>query len=220
MEFSQKDIINRILNDATKEAGLIVKNAEKSAKLLLENQRQTAQNQAKKEANSILKRAKNEAEIIRGKTSNELQRRASWTVLSEKNRLIQNVIDTVNDQLISLKTPKYVQFLEKLTNEAGLVLGGGKLTVHLTERDSDLILNFTKLSKQISEKTGVTTNLSISKERIHSPGILVKKVDSKIFVDNTIKSILERQKKLLKIKIAKILFTPIEVDNQNTTQKL
>lgn len=211
MESSQQDIINRILKDATQEAELIIQNAKKSAELLLENQRQNARNQAQKEANSILKRAKNEAEIIRGKTNSEIQRHASWSVLAEKNRLIQKVIDTVSNQLTSLKdTPKYVTILEKLTVEAGSVLEGGNLTLHLSEKDSKINLHLSKLSKEITKKTGAKTKLSLSNEHILTRGVLVKKVEDKIFVDNTFESILNRHQKQLKLKIARILFSAIE----------
>ncbi len=211
MESSEQDIITRILKDANEEAELIVKNAKTSAELLLEKQRQSGRNDAQKQANTLLKRAQNEAQIIRGKTNSDIQRQASWSVLSEKNRLIQKVIDTVSNQLVDLKnTPKYVLFLEKLTVESGSVLGGGNLTPHLSEDDSKIRLNLSKLAKEITKKTGTKTKLSLSNEHILTPGVLVKKVEDNIFVDNSFESILKRQQKQLKLKIAKILFAPID----------
>lgn len=207
MESSQQEIINRILKDATDEAELIINKAKESAELLLENQRLSAHANAQKEANSILKKAQNEAEIIRGKTANNIRRQSVWIVLSEKNRIIKNVLDSVKQRLIDLKkTSKYVPFLEKLTVDAGSALGGGTLTVFLNKTDSKLQLNLEKLAKQITSETGVETKLSLSKENIDSSGVVVKTADNKIFVDNTFESILKRQEKELKIKIAKILF--------------
>ncbi|MDG6222767.1 MAG: V-type ATP synthase subunit E family protein [Candidatus Bathyarchaeota archaeon] len=211
MEFSQEEIINRILNEATAEAELTIKKAKESAELLLENQRQTACANAEKEANSILKRAQNEAELIRLKTITDIKRQADWIVLSEKNRLIENVIDSVKQRLMDLeKTSKYVPLLEKLTVEAGSALGGGMLTVFLNKTDSKLKLNFDKLAKEITSKTGVETKLSFSNENITAAGVVVKTFDNKIFVDNTFDSILRREEKELKIKIAQILFKSIE----------
>jgi len=215
MESSQQEIINRILKEATEEAELIIKKAKESAESLLANQRQTARANAEKEANSILKRAKNEAEIIRAKTITDIKRQSSWTVLSEKNRLIKNVLDSVKQRLIALKkSPKYIPLLEKLTVDAGSALGGGMLIVFLNEPDSKLQLNLENVAKEITAKTGIETKLSLSQEHIQNAGVVVKTVDNKIFVDNTFESILKRQEKELKIKIAKILFSSIDINNQ------
>jgi len=211
VESSEQDIVTRIIKDATEEAELIVKNAKKSAELLLEKQRQSGQDDAQKHVNIILKRAHNEAEIIQGKTNSDIRRQASWSILSEKNRLIQNVIDAAKSRLIEMeKTSKYLQFLEKLTVEAGSVLGGGNLTIHLSEKDSKMRLDFSKLSKEIIKKTGAKTKLALSNEHILTPGVFVRKVEDKIFVDNTFEAILKRQQKQLKPKIAKILFATME----------
>ena len=216
MESSEQEIINRILKDAAEEADLIVEKSKKSAELLLENQRHDARNGAQKEANVILKRAKNEAEIIRGKTATDIRRQAGWTVLSEKNRLLQKVLDEVKDRLVNMKkTASYVPLLENLIVDAGCVLGGGTLIVLLNEKDSTLQLNFAQLTKQITARTNNKTKLTLAKEHIQSAGVMVKTVDNKIFVDNTFESIVNRREKELKTKIAKILFSSIE--EQNTT---
>jgi V/A-type H+-transporting ATPase subunit E len=210
VESPEQDIVNRILKDATQEAEQIVKSAKMSAESLLEKQRQSGRDDAQKQANTILRRAQNEADIIRGKTSSDIRRQASWSVLSEKNRLIQKVIDEAKNRLFDIeKTPQYVQFLEKLTVDAGSVLGGGELMVLLNQKDSKLQSSFSKLAKKITEATGVKTNLSRSEQDLATSGILIKKVESKIFVDNTIEAIFKRQEKQLKLKIAKILFATV-----------
>lgn len=211
MESSHQDIVNRILKDANEEAEEIVKNAKTSAESLLEKQRQSGRDDAQKQANIILKRAQNDADIIQGKTSSDIRRQASWSVLSEKNRLIQKVIDEAKNRLFDIeKTPQYVQFLEKLTLDAGSVLGGGELMVLLNQKDSKLQSSFSKLAKKITEATGVKTNLSRSEQDLATSGILIKKVENKIFVDNTIEAIFKRQEKQLKLKIAKILFASVD----------
>lgn len=211
MESSEQDIVTQILRDANEEAKLIVKKAKTSAEFLLEKQRQSGRTNAQKEANTILKRAKNEAEIIQGKTNSDLRRQASWTVLSEKNRLIQDVIDEAKSQLVNLEeTPKQVQFLEKLILDAGSVLGGGELLVFLNQKDSKLQLNFSRLAKKITKATGVKTKISLSTGHIPNSGVLVKKIEEKIFVDNTFESIFRRKEKELKLKIAKTLFATTE----------
>ena len=211
MESTEQDIINRTLKAATEEAEVIIKKAKDSAESLLESQRQTARSNAQKKANSIRKRAQKESEIIRGKTATEIRQQAGWTVLSEKNRLIQNVLDEAKNRLENMeKKGNYVDFLEKLTVDAGSSLGGGTLTVSLNDADSKLSLNFEKLAKQIFSKTGVETKLSRSKELIPSAGVIVQTDNAKIFVDNTFESILKRQENKLKIIISKTLFRSLK----------
>ena len=211
MESSEQEIINRILNDAKEEADFVVKKAEESAQSLLEKQRQQARKEAEKNANTILKRAANDAAIIRGKTVDDIRRQATWSVLSEKNRLLQTVLDKAKQKLLDMKkTPKYVVMLETLTVDAASVLGGGQLTVHLNDKDSTLKLDLEKAAKEVSARTGVKTNLSISEEPIADAGVVVKTLDGKVFVDNTFGAILRRREKELKIEISKILFGSVD----------
>ena len=211
MESPEQDIVNRILKDATQEAEQIVKNAKMSAESLLENQRQSGRDDAQKQANTILRRAQNEADIIRGKTNSDIRRQAGWSVLSEKNRLIQKVLDEAKTRLFDMeKTPQYMQFLEKLAVDAGSVLGGGELMVVLNQKDSKLQASFSKLAKKITEATGVKTNLSRSEQDLATSGIVIKKIADNIFVDNTFEAIFKRQEKQLKLKIGKTLFGSID----------
>ena len=129
---------------------LILKDAKKSAENTIEKQRQVARQSAEKRCRSLIKRAENDAEIIRGKVSTEIKRQAGWTVLSEKNHLIQNALDAVKNKLMNLKKTEYVPVLENLIVEAGTVLGGGPLEVLLTDKDSNLPVNLSKMKKQIT----------------------------------------------------------------------
>ena len=209
MEVTGQEILDLILKNAQEEAEHILKDAKKSAENTIEKQRQVARQSAEKRCRSLIKRAENDAEIIRGKVSTEIKRQAGWTVLSEKNHLIQNALDAVKNKLINLKKTEYVPVLENLIVEAGTVLGGGPLEVLLTDKDSNLPLNFSKMKKQITNNTGVKTQLKLSKEKSKDAGAIVKGQDGKIFEDNTFEAILKRRKKELTMKASKILFSEL-----------
>jgi len=208
MESSDNKIIDRILNDAREEAKAVIKEAKRSAEMLLEKQRQLASHSAEKEVYSLLKRAENEAAVIKGKVTTDIKRRAGWSVLSEKERLVTSVLNEVKNRLVNLqKSEEYLPVLEKLIVDAGTVLDGGTLEVVLNENDSSLPLKLNKLEKKIADGTGVKTQLKISKQQIKAVGVIVKTNDGKIFVDNTFEAILSRRERELMLKIARILFS-------------
>ena len=206
MESTGNEIIDRILKDAREEAETIVKDAHKSVETIIEKQRQSARHSAEKQVYSLLERAENDADIIRGKVATDIKRRAGWMVLSKKNHLITNVLDEVKNRLVNLKKSEYVLVLEKLIIDAGTVLGGGILEVMLNGNDSTLPLKLDKLEKEISDRTGVNTQLKISEQKTNEAGIIVKTIDNRLFVDNTFEAILRRRERELRLKITRILF--------------
>ena len=211
MENSRNEIFDRILKDAQEKAERIITDAKKSGERLIMGQRQKARQNAEKRASSILNKAENDSAIIRGKVFTDTSRRASWIVLSEKNRLINNVLDEAKNRLLNLQNSEnYVQILEKLIVNAGKVLGGGKLEVVLNEKDLKLPINFYKLEKEISEKSCVQSQLKVSDQQTKSIGVIVKTFDDQIFVDNTFETILKRREKEFRLGISRILFNNID----------
>jgi V/A-type H+-transporting ATPase subunit E len=211
MDASENRIIDRILKDARAEAEIIIKDAQKSAEMIIEKQRLSARHNAEKEANLLLKRAKNEADIVRGKISTDIKTRAGWIVLFEKNRLITSVLTETKNRLDKMQnSEEYGPILKKLIIDAGTVLGGGILEVLLNKNDKKLPIKLDKLAKEISNRTGIETNLRFSDQQIEEVGVIVKKIDNRIFVDNTFDSILDRRERELRLKIAQILFSNVD----------
>lgn len=211
MEPSGNEILDRILKDAREQAESIIADAKKSAETVIEKQRQSARQNAEKKASSLLKRAENDADIIRGKVSTDIKRQAGWIVLSEKNRLITSVLNETKNRLVNMqKSEKYVTVLDKLIVDSGTVLGGGMLEVVLNENDSTLALKFDKLEKEISDRSGIRTQLKFSEQKTKDVGVIVKTIDDQIFVDNTFEAILSRRERELRLKIARILFNNMD----------
>lgn len=208
MESEAQKITDQILVDAKEDAKSTIIEARKSAEMLMEKQRELGHQKATERVSSIIGKARNEADITRGMVFTNIRRKAGWMVLSEKERLIANVLDEVRSRLMALaKTEKYVSQLERIIVDAGTALGGGKFQVVLNEHDSALPLKLNAMSKAISEKTNNKTELQLSKERIEaSGGAVVKTADGKVILDNTFEAMLKRRERELRLKIAKILF--------------
>lgn len=129
-------------------------------------------------------------------------------ILSKKEQIINNVLDEVKRRLkILTQSKEYISILEKLILEAGIILGGGELEVQLNAHDSKLPLNFDRIAAEVSKKTGVETKLKLSEEKIEAiGGAIVKANNGKIIMDNTFDDIINRQERIFRLKIAKVLF--------------
>jgi len=208
MESEMHGIVDRILYDSRKKAKSIIKEARKSADMMLEKQKESARQKAGEKVSSMLKKTESDLATIRGTVFTDVRRKASWTVLYEKERLVTNVLDEVKTKLEALsQSKKYISVLETFIVDAGTVLGGGTLEVLLNKRDSTLPLKLNELAKAITEKTEKKTQLKLSKQKIETfGGAVVKTVDDKIVADNTFEAILKRREKELRFKIARILF--------------
>ncbi|UCH71111.1 MAG: hypothetical protein JSV29_03845 [Candidatus Bathyarchaeota archaeon] len=208
MEPEVQEIVNQILRDSRKKAKFVVKEARKSADIMLEKQKESARRKAGERVSSMLKKTESEVATIRGTVFTDVRRKASWSVLSEKERLVTTVLDEVITRLRALsQSKKYISILETLIVDAGTVLGGGALEILLNKRDSTLPLKLNVLTKKIAEKTEKKTQLRLSKQKIEAlGGAVVKTVNGRIVADNTFEAIIQRREKDLRFKIAKILF--------------
>ena len=211
MESSKPEIFNRIIKDAQEEADFIIDKAKKSANAIIEEQRCSARVNADKKAQSIILKAENDANIIRGKISTDIRNQAGWIVLTEKDRLITEVLNEVKNRLLIMqKSQDFHKALEKLIVKGSIVLGGGVLEVLINKNDSAISGIFNKLNKEITNRTGVETKLKLSKEFIDTGGVKIKTIDKKIVVDNTFEAIIRRRERELKLKIARILFSDLD----------
>jgi len=208
VESEAQKITSQILIDAREDAKSVIIEARKSAEMMQERQSELGRQKAAERVSSIVGRARNESDITRGMVFTDIRRKAGWMVLSEKERLMANVLDEAKSRLTALaKTEKYIPALERIILDAGIALGGGELQIILNERDSDLPLKLNAISKAVSEKTGNRTELKLLKEGTKaSGGVIVKSVDGKVILDNTFEATLKRRERELRLKIARILF--------------
>src|SRR5690348_4772519 len=95
MPESLEKLQNRILSDARLRAEETVKEAEAKTRQILEEARQRAQ----KESDEIIAKARVEAESIRRSILSSKVRVNRLRILDEKNRIVQDIIQTVENQL-------------------------------------------------------------------------------------------------------------------------
>ena len=205
---SLRVITETILQEAKESAESIIQEAQKSVEAMLEKQRQLGIQRANELTPSILKKAESEAEVNKLSITANAKIKANWTVLSKKEQWITAVLNETKNKLrILTQSKEYIPILERLTTEAGIILGGKELEVLLNKQYSTLPLKLDELAKEISEKTGFETKLRLSKENTKvMGGAMVRTTNGKVIMDNTFDDILRRREKDLRFKIAKILF--------------
>ncbi|WP_277218238.1 V-type ATP synthase subunit E [Peptoniphilus vaginalis] len=111
-----ENILNKIIKDAEEKAQLIIKEAEEKEKTIIENREE----EGRFLANKIGEIAEREREDIlkRSKSSEELKARDK--ILSEKNRIIDEVLEKVVSELENLSEDDFVKFLKNNLRDENL----------------------------------------------------------------------------------------------------
>jgi len=202
-------LIEALMSEAHETAEKIIQDVKKTVQGTLEEQRKKGRERAREIVISIDKKAQKESLIIKLRNTTSAERKAKWLILEKKHELIENVINQVKDELRTLiKTDKYLDVLENLILEGGIILGVTDLEVILNERDSILPLELDKLAEKIGERTGTKTKITKSVKKIDAiGGAIIQTTDGKIVMNNTFEGILNISERDIRYKIAKILFT-------------
>ena len=125
-----ENILNKIIKDAEEKSQLIIKEAEEKKTSIIENREEDGRFLA----NKIDKIAEREREDIfkRSKSSEELKARDK--ILSEKNRIIDEVLDKVVEELENLSEDDFVKFLKNNLGDENLK--GGTIDIPKKYRDA------------------------------------------------------------------------------------
>jgi vacuolar-type H+-ATPase subunit E/Vma4 len=208
-EESLDQLISKIQEDAREQASLIVNEAKVSSEKVLEEKRREVQDKAQKACQEILRSAKAEAENIIHRESVDAVIKSRWIILSEKHKILDAVFKKAQERIQSFTNEEsYRSMLERLIEDAATAAGGGKLELLLNKKDTQLRLPLKEMSKKISSSLGVESTLDMSEEMISAiGGVIVQSADKKTKIDNTLGSILERERRSLEPKIAAILFS-------------
>ena len=201
-------ITETIMQEAKEAAELIIDDAQKLAEKMVKTQKQLGTKEANAKRSSILKKATNEAALERSNKIANSKITSNWIVLSRKQEIIIAVLQEAKKRLQNLtQTTKYIAILEKLIIQAGTILGGNKLDVFLSEKDSKLALDLSKLAKEIGSRTKTQAKLILSKDNLPIiGGAMLRTSDGKVIMDNTFDDILRQRERILKFRISKILF--------------
>jgi vacuolar-type H+-ATPase subunit E/Vma4 len=185
MPESLEKLQNRILSDAKLKAEEIIKDTQTKAQHILEE----AKLRAQKESEEIIAKANVEAENIRRSILSAKVRVNRLKVLDEKNRIVQEIIRSVEDQLSSIaKSNHFEDTAQRFVTEAVKAVDSDQPIVTIGFKDATK-KNLDGISKALP-KGG---KLVIDEKPIDIfGGVVATDPEGKVVFNNTFKSRLER----------------------------
>lgn len=185
MPESLEKLQNRILSDARAKAEETIKEAQAKAQQTLQEAGQRAQ----KESEEIISRASVEAESIRRSILSSKVRVNRLRILDEKNRIVQDIIQLVEDQLSSIAgSNQFEQTAQRFVTEAVKAVDSDQPIVRVGFRDATK-KNLDGISR-VLPKGG---KLVVDDKPIDDlGGVVATDPGGKVIFNNTFKSRLER----------------------------
>ena len=185
MPESLEKLQNRILSDARLKAEEIIKDTQTKAQHILEE----AKLRAQRESEEIIAKANVEAENIRRSILSAKVRVNRLRILDEKNRIVQEIIRSVEDQLSSIaKSNHFEDTAQRFVTEAVKAVDSDQPIVTIGFKDATK-KNLDGISKALP-KGG---KLVIDEKPIDVfGGVVATDPEGKVVFNNTFKSRLER----------------------------
>ena len=185
MSESLEKLQNRILSEAKHKADETIKEAQAKSQQILEDARQRAQ----KESEEIITKGNVEAESIRRSILSSKVRVNRLRILDEKNRIVEDIIHSVEDQLSRIsKSEQFEETAQRFVTEA----------VKAVDTDQPVVrIGFRDVSKRsldgVSRVLPKGGKLVIDEKPIDDlGGVVATDPEGKVVFNNTFKSRLER----------------------------
>lgn len=201
-----QSIIKMIEAKATEKEDKIVRDARKLSETKLLDARKKGK--ANRAAMMVEAEIQSRADIVKRDANARLAVR--HTILAAKEALITEVLELAIESLSEKhKTKGYANMLVSLAIEGGSALAVEEVELILPWGQSPQ-LDLTKISREITKRTGIKTGVSLSKEKIRSAGgVMVKNKDGTKWVDNTLEGRRDRMMSEIRKLISSILFKNI-----------
>jgi len=199
MSESFEKLQNRILSDAKVRAEDIIREAEEKARQTLEQ----AKTRALKEADETLSRARLEAEALRRRILSSRIRANRLRILEEKNRIVQQVMQSVENALADITADeRFPDTLKRLVTEAVEAVGADEPIVRI---------GFREISKNQTDAIGKSvskgTKLVIDEQALDGlGGVVASDPEGKIVYNNSFKARLDRLDSQLLTLISSTIF--------------
>jgi vacuolar-type H+-ATPase subunit E/Vma4 len=199
MAESLEKLHNRILSDARLKATGIVEQAEEKSRQTLE----VSQAQAQRDANDILTRANLEAENIRRSILSSRIRANRLRILEEKNKIVQNVLRSVEQRLSDVaSSDQFESTLKRLVLEAIEAVGVDNAVVKVGFRNAER-----KSLQSLGQTLPKGTKFLADETAIDGlGGVVASDPEGKMVFNNTFKARIERLDNRLLTTISSIIF--------------
>ncbi len=213
-----REIVDKIRGEANEESEKIIREAKDKAKKQLEAAKKEIEEEKKRFVEAEERKGIEEKErIIRA--ARQKARKLRWTVEEE---MIGKALEAARKRIKDVKSEgfkgnSYPNFLAGLIKDSTISIAAGssagvEVEVILSEEDAaasyiDQAM-LKNLTDEISNDSGVNVRLSLSDERMKSAGgVIVRRKDGEIEVNNTIEQRMARLSTGLREDIMKTLFT-------------
>ena len=176
---------NRILSDAKHKADETIREAQAKSQQILEEARQRAQ----RESEDIIAKANVEAESIRRSILSSKVRVNRLRILDEKNRIVEDIIHSVEDQLSRIsKSEQFEETAQRFVTEAVKAVDTDQPVVRIGFRDASK-----KSLDGVSRVLPKGGKLVIDEKPIDNlGGVVATDPEGRVVFNNTFKSRLER----------------------------
>jgi V/A-type H+-transporting ATPase subunit E len=190
---------NRILSDAKLKAAEIIRDAEDKAKRILDG----ARAQAQRDADEIISKASLEAESIRRSILSSRIRANRLRVLDEKNKIVQNVLKSVEEKLSDLaSTNQFQPTLKRFVTEAVDAIGMDDVVVRVGFHNADR-----KSLESLALTLPQGTKFVVDEKPIDElGGVVASDAGGKMIFNNSFRARLERLDNQLLTTISSIIF--------------
>ena len=185
MSESLEKLQNRILSDAKHKADETIKDSQAKSQQILEEAKQRAQ----REFEEIIAKANVEAESIRRSILSSKVRVNRLRILDAKNRIVEDIIHSVEDQLSSIsKSEQFEETAQRFVTEAVKAVDSDQPIVRIGFRDVSK-KNLDGVSRVLPKRG----KLVIDEKPIDElGGVVATDPEGKVVFNNTFKSRLER----------------------------
>jgi V/A-type H+/Na+-transporting ATPase subunit E len=199
MSESLDKLHNRILSDAKLKADETIREARAKADQIIADARQKAQ----KEAEGIIAKTKLDAEAIRRSILSSKVRANRLRILEEKNRIVQEVVGTVEERLSNIANSSgFDETAQRFVAEAVKAVDSDQPVVRLGFKDASK-KNLDSVSKVLPKGS----KLVFEEEPVDGlGGVVASDADGRVTFNNSFKSRLERLDSRLLTLISSTIF--------------
>ncbi|MBO0888921.1 V-type ATP synthase subunit E [Candidatus Bathyarchaeota archaeon] len=199
MSESLDKLQNRILSDAKLKADDIIREAQTKAEQILSEARQKAE----KESDEIAAKSRLEAEAIRRSILSSKVRANRLKILDEKNRIVQDIVKTVEERLSSIAESKnFDETAERFVSQAVKAVDSNQPVIRLGFKDATK-----KHLDAVSKSAPKGSKVVFEDEPIDElGGVIASDEEGRVIFNNSFRSRLERLDSQLLAMISSTIF--------------